>query len=406
MASDQRKDLIITFTCVDKPGLVHEITSVFADLGMNIVDINQSVVRGIFSIILLCDPSTSSLPVDELMSTARKRLEALQERTGGYLLIDDASIRSSARSATPMHVKVTVLGKDAPGIVSKVSGVVFTAGFNIESITMVSRKELFAMEMILNSVVDKVADPLGRMKQELKRSIDKDRLSVIIDDRFFSQEKKLVVFDMDSTLIREECIDELGGALNIKEKIATITRKAMNGEVDFKEALRERVHLLKGVHESVLQDIASRLTLTPGAADLIATLKRMGYTVALISGGFSFFTNILKHKLDLDYAFGNELIIENGRLTGEVNENMIIDAKQKAKIQAWIAQIQKVPMENIVTIGDGANDAIMIQNSGLGIGFKPKEMLKDVADGIINEDNLIGIMYALGDLRRRKILDA
>ena len=128
----------------------------------------------------------------------------------------------------------------------------------------------------------------------------------------------------------------------------------------------------------------------------------MGYKIALVSGGFSYFTNIVKEKLGLDYSFGNELIIEDGKLTGEINENFIIDANQKAKIQKWLAQIEGIPPKSIVCIGDGANDRIMIQNSGLGIGFRPKKILKSVADGIINEDNLIGILYALGDLKKRK----
>ncbi|MFX0099722.1 MAG: phosphoserine phosphatase SerB [Candidatus Hodarchaeota archaeon] len=395
------QEIIITFISKDQPGLIHRITDIIAKQGVNIVDIDQSVVRGIFSIILVCDPSTSELDTEKCFETIKASLEKVKSETSGYLLIDFNKLETKKRVAANRYIKVTVLGKDAPGIVAKISGIVFNYHYNIENVQMISRKDIFAMDVMVSHPDDK--ETVNRFKKTLKESIDSDDLSVIIqDENIFSEEKKLVVFDMDSTLIQQECINELGSALNLKERIAKITEDAMNGKIDFKDALKKRVGLLKGVEEAFLKKVADNLSFTPGAKELVDSLKKMGYKIALVSGGFSYFTNIVKEKLGLDYAFGNELIIEDGKLTGEINENFIIDANQKAKIQKWLAQIEGIPPKSIVCIGDGANDRIMIQNSGLGIGFRPKKILKSVADGIINEENLIGILYALGDLKKRK----
>lgn len=395
------QEIIITFISKDRPGLIHRITETIARKGVNIVDIDQSVVRGIFSIILVCDPSTSDQDANACFESIKKSLEEIKGETNGYLLIDFNKLETKKRVAPTKYLKVTVLGKDAPGIVAKISGTVFDHDYNIENVQMISRKDIFAMDVMISHQDEK--ETVEKFKNTLKRSIDSDNLSVIIQgENIFSEEKKLVVFDMDSTLIQQECINELGSALNLKERIASITEEAMNGKIDFKDALKRRVALLKGVEESFLKKVADNLSFTPGAKELVDSLKKMGYKIALVSGGFSYFTNIVKEKLGLDYAFGNDLIIEDGKLTGEINENFIVDANQKAKIQKWLAQIEGIPPKSIVCIGDGANDRIMVQNSGLGIGFKPKRILKSVADGIINEDNLIGVLYALGDLKKRK----
>ncbi|MHA1681566.1 MAG: phosphoserine phosphatase SerB [Promethearchaeota archaeon] len=397
----QTHEIIITFISRDKPGLVHEITSIISRVNVNIIDIDQSVVRGIFSIILVCDLSTAKIPMDEVFLHVKTSLEKLKDSVQGYLFMDYNKLNTSNRNIPEGYLKITVLGRDSPGIVENVSKIATKYNINIENISMISRKDIFAMDLVASYTVNQII--FNSFKSELKDTLDQQSLSIIIQEGdIFSEEKKLVVFDMDSTLIREECINEIGGALNLKSRIAEITNAAMDGKIDFEKALRERVELLKGIRREDLKKIADNLTLTPGAKELVDSLKRMGYKVALISGGFTYFTNLLKKRLDLDYAFGNELIFEDGVVTGEINDNLIVDAEQKAKIQRWIAQIEKIPLQNIITIGDGANDRIMIQNSGLGIGFKPKNILKSVADGIINEDNLLGVLYALGDIKKKK----
>jgi phosphoserine phosphatase len=168
----------------------------------------------------------------------------------------------------------------------------------------------------------------------------------------------------------------------------------MNGEIDFKEALKERVKLLKGLPVEVLEKIYSEIKLTEGAKELIQSLKASGYKVALVSGGFTYFTEKLKNELGLDYAFGNELEIENGKLTGRI-KGRIIDAEEKARIIEELARKEGISKENIVAVGDGANDRIMIKNAGLGIAFNAKKALKEVADGTLSKENLIGLASVL-----------
>ncbi len=396
-----KKEIIITLICRDQVGLVRDITGTISALGINITDIDQSIVRGIFTITVVCDLSTSSLDESDCLADLNKELDLLKQRVSAHVMIEAGSSFVSGRAVADRYAKITILGKDAVGIVTKATSIVSKYGYNVESVSMVSREDIFAMEIVIS--YPSGHEQFDTFKVDIKNAMDLDRLSVFIQEKnVFTEEKKLVVFDMDSTLIREECIDELGAALNIKEKIASITDRAMEGKLDFTAAVKARVNLLRGLPVEVLERVAENLTLTPGAKELITSLKRMGYKVALISGGFTIFTNILKDKLGLDYGFANELIIKDGKLTGEINTNFIVDANQKAKIQAWLAHIEHIPRENIITIGDGANDAIMVKNSGLGVAFRAKKVLKTVATGIFNEDNLVGLLYALGDLKRKK----
>ena len=211
----------------------------------------------------------------------------------------------------------------------------------------------------------------------------------------FHRPKKLVVFDVDSTLIDIEVIDELAEAAGVSEEVKEITERAMNGEIDFKQALRERARSLKGLSVDVLDAIADNLEITPGARELIMTLKALGYKTALISGGFTYFVERIGKRLGIDYVYANRLLIRGGRLTGEVEEP-IIDDRQKGELVRYIAKKENLLMEEIVAVGDGANDRFMLRDSGLGIAVNPKDILKRVADGVITRENIIGILYCLG----------
>jgi phosphoserine phosphatase len=208
---------------------------------------------------------------------------------------------------------------------------------------------------------------------------------------------------MDSTIVDGEIIDEMARVAGVGQKIAAITEKGMRGEVDFSESLRARVSFLKGLKMRSLESIAKTFNLTKGSEELIAALKEMGFKVALISGGFSYFTDVLKKRLGFDYAFGNELEINKGRLTGRIR-GRIIDAKRKAEVLDVICCKEGVTRDEVVAVGDGSNDQIMVANAGLGIAFNAKEILKKVADGAITKDHMKGILYCLGisDLDLRK----
>ena len=205
----------------------------------------------------------------------------------------------------------------------------------------------------------------------------------------------MVIFDCDSTIIKEEVIDELAKVAGVEQHVKRLTTRAMNGEIDFEKALRQRVQLLKGLTVEQLEKLTQTIHLTPGAEELISALRFMGFKVGVISGGFSFFTNYLKERLNLDYVYANELEIENGVTTGRIKGEMI-HSQGKADIINQIAEMENISVEQIVAVGDGANDRFMLQKAGLAIAFNPKEILKDFSDGIITSDNISGLLYFLG----------
>jgi phosphoserine phosphatase len=200
-----------------------------------------------------------------------------------------------------------------------------------------------------------------------------------------------------------EIIDEMAQLAGVGEKVAALTEKGMREKINFSRSLRARVSLLKGLGLKSIEPLARTLKLTKGSEELIAALKEMGFRVGLISGGFSYFTDILKKRLGFDYAYGNELEIKDGRLTGRI-KGKIIDARRKAQIMDEICRKEGITREEVVAVGDGSNDRIMVANAGLGIAFNAKEMLKKVADGAITRDHMRGVLYCLGitDLDLRK----
>ncbi|CAN0205610.1 unnamed protein product, partial [Chrysoparadoxa australica] len=197
------------------------------------------------------------------------------------------------------------------------------------------------------------------------------------------------------TLIQNDVIDERAEVLVVRKEVREVTEKAMNGEMDFDESLKQRVSKLKGLKVSQMEEILERLPFTVGAEEFIKTVKSLGYKVALISGGFSFFANALKEKLDLDYAFANELSIQNGVLTGTV-EGTIINANQKALLVNLISQQEKISLEQVVAIGDGANDLPMLATAGLGIAYHAKDIVKKEAQNHMSHGPMTSILYFLG----------
>jgi phosphoserine phosphatase len=265
---------------------------------------------------------------------------------------------------------------------------------------MIARGEFLAMEMWVD--LREAHFPL--LRQDLNETAKRVGMDIIAQpESIFKKRRKVIIFDMDSTIVDGEIIDEMAESAGVGKKVAAITEKGMRGEIDFSESLRTRVSLLKGLRIKSLESIAKTVQLTKGSEELIAALKEMGFKVALISGGFTYFTNILKERLGFDYAFGNELEIRNGKLTGGV-KGKIIDARRKAEVMDEICEREGITRDEVVAVGDGSNDRIMLANAGLGIAFNAKEILKKVADGAITRDHMKGVLYCLGiteqDLRK------
>lgn len=378
---------VISAVGKDQPGLVHSVANILGELRINIVDIEARSIRGHFMMFLVVDLSTSSSNYEEMMA----KLSTISSNFDLGLRVEPYG--EGRRISDKRLMILTVMGIDRPGIVAELSGLFAENSVNIETIKMIARGEYIAMEITVDT---SEFDNISMFRNILYGFSDRTGLDVSLrDDDIFKKPKRVVVFDCDSTIVKAEVIDELAKVAGVSEHVKEMTARAMNGELDFKQAIKERVRLLKGLTVEQLKLLSKTIRLTPGTEELISTLHFMGYKVAVISGGFSFFTDYLKERLKLDYVFANELVIENGITTGEIKGD-IIDAERKGEILKKIAKLEDISVDQVVAVGDGANDRFMLENAGLAIAFSPKEILKKHSNGMITSDNIFGLLYFLG----------
>ncbi len=369
----------------DKPGIICEVSGILAKHGLNIIDIEQNVVHDFFIMFLVAEKESFNGNVFKELKDIEKKID---------VKIDYTILEEKKRKEKNLYV-LTVIGEDRVGLVHSITLILYQLGINIEKMSLIARDKLITIEFLID-----LSENEELLKKRLKEEIENEGLDLVVQPyEIFKKNKRLIVFDMDSTLIDAEVINELAKVAGVEKEVKELTDKAMRGEIEFKEALKERVKLLEGLPVEVLEKIYSEIKLTEGAKELIKSLKESGYKVALVSGGFTYFTNKLKEELGLDYAYGNELEIKNGKLTGRI-KGKIIDAEEKAKIIEELAKKEGIKKENIVAVGDGANDKIMIKNAGLGIAFNAKKALKEVADGTLSKNHLIGLAALLGLMRK------
>jgi phosphoserine phosphatase len=388
---------VISVIGEDRVGIVSEVTQFLFKKRFNIVDIEQSVIHSQFTMVLLIQPLRSRFHLSQL----RTGLNHLAKKLDMKIVVTPLHEFKGLRLAeTKKPYLLTILGADRPGVVAAFSSVLARRHCNIERIKMIARGEFLAMEMW----VDLRDTDFLKLRAGLTDVAKKVGMDIIAQpEHAFKKRKKVIVFDMDSTIVDGEIVDEMAKLAGTKGKVKALTEKGMRGEIDFVQSLRARVSLLKGLKIKSLDSIAKTLRLTKGSEELVAALKEMGFRVALISGGFSYFTDILRKRLGFDYAFGNELEIKNLRVTGRI-KGRIIDGQRKAEIVDEICRKEGITRDEVVAVGDGSNDQIMIANAGLGIAFNAKEILKKVADGAITRDHMKGVLYCLGisdlDLKR------
>jgi phosphoserine phosphatase len=283
-------------------------------------------------------------------------------------------------------------GVDA-GAVNRVASLLTDYSINIDRINKLTRGQLRCVEFFLN--VPNNTDLKGMTRQLLAEGAGLGIDIAVQKENLYRRAKRLVVLDMDSTLIQIEVIDELARLAGVGEQVAVITERAMNGELDFQQALRERVGLLQGLSADALEQVYRELPFTPGAKNLIRILRQLGFRTAVISGGFDFFTDRLKAELGLDYAYANDLEIVDGLVTGKVT-GAIVDGQRKAELLAEIAEREGITLSQVIAIGDGANDLPMLGRAGLGIAFNAKARVREQADYHINQGSLDSILYLLG----------
>ena len=401
--------LLINVSGDDKPGVTSVITAVLAQHQATILDIGQAVIHDTLALGILVslevNADTKAIILDEIH--ARTRPLAIQVR------FQPVSLESYQhwvdQQGKPRHI-VTLLARQINAAqIAELTDITFKHDLNIDSINRLSgRIPLDALENHSNACVE--FSVRGTPEDLTALRADFMDLSARLDvdiafqrDTVYRRNRRLVCFDMDSTLIEAEVIDELAIAAGVGEQVIAITEAAMRGELDFKQSFARRLALLKGLDESVLEGIAANLRLTEGAEKLISSLKKLGYKTAILSGGFNYFGRYLQQRLGIDYVYANELDIVDGKVTGHV-VGTVVDGQRKAELLAMLAQKEGIALEQVIAVGDGANDLPMLSVAGLGIAFRAKPLVKASAQHAISTLGLDAILYLLGFRDRDKLL--
>jgi phosphoserine phosphatase len=375
--------MLVTLTGPDRPGVTSQFFSALAGHNLSVVDIEQVVIRGQLVLgVLLAGECNSDL------TSAQRGLSAVAAHLGMNVKIVKGS-GDQPRRRGQLHV--TVLGNPlAPAAIAAIASQIASSGANIDRIDRLADRPVTCIEMQVTG-----ADP-DSLRESLTRESANQGFDVAVQRGGLRRRAmRLVVMDVDSTLVIGETVDLLAARAGCSDKVAEITASAMRGEIEFATSLRERVAMLAGLPESVLDDVWHDLQLAQGAQTLVKTLHRLGYRCGIVSGGFTQITDRLSTELDLDYAAANTLEIVDGKLTGRLH-GPIIDREGKATALRRFAAQAKIPLSQTVAIGDGANDLEMIAASGLGVAFNAKKIVRDAADASVNVPYLDTVLYLLG----------
>jgi phosphoserine phosphatase len=382
MATNQMT-LLVTVTGRDRPGVTSRLFSVLAAHELSVLDVEQVVIRGrlVLGVLLACGDTPDLTAIHRQVTTLAADLGLEAEITAGSA--EPASRRGS------LHV--TVLGRMlAPGAIAAISGRIAANGANIDRISRLAHRPVTCIEFDVSG-----ADPATLRTALASESVEQGVDVAVQRGGLHRRAMRLVVMDVDSTLVSGEAIDLLAARAGCAAKVAEITAATMRGELDFAAALRERVALLAGLDASVIDQVRAELRLAPGARTLIRTLRRLGYKCGIVSGGFTHFTDELAADLGLDYAKANTLEIAEGKLTGQVIGPVIDRAGKATALREFAAQAG-VPLSQAVAVGDGANDLDMIAAAGLGIAFNAKPAVRDAADASVSVPHLDAILHLLG----------
>ena len=402
-----REIILINVTGKDKPGLTASLTRILARYKVAILDIGQAVIHDYLSLGILVE-----IPIEFKSSSILKDLLFEAHKLGIQIrfspIEEDRYEKWVAQQGKERRI-ITLLGRRITADqLSKVAAAITKNKLNIDVINRLSGRvpanntDTNQKACVQITVSGRLNDP-SLLRGELLRihaetGID---ISFYVDD-IYRHARRLVVFDMDSTLIQGEAIDELADVAGVGDRVAQITADGMQGKLDFKDSLIQRVALLKGVEEKVLSFVAQNLVLTEGAESVVHKLKQLGYKIGIISGGFEYFGKYLQNMLGLDYVFTNRLEIEDGKITGNL-EGDIIDGQKKAEILRTIAQVENISLQQTIAVGDGANDLPMISIAGLGVAFHAKSIVKERAQRSISSVGLDGLLYLMG-ISEREIL--
>jgi phosphoserine phosphatase len=395
--------LLVHLSGQDQPGVTAALMQHLADARAEVLDVEQITIRERLHLsVLIIVPEGRDLLKELLLFGWERRIQVDFEIIGPteHGADDGPAELAASASIGQRHgswYAVTVLGAQLPpATLAAVADAIARCGGNIERITCLARYPVQAYEMVVS------ASEIGPIRAGLVAASRQHRFDVAVQPEGLSRRAiRLVALDVDSTLIRDEVIELLADECGCGPQVAAITAQAMAGQLDFETALRARVALLAGLDESVLHQARKRLRLTPGARTFVRTLKRLGFRIAIVSGGFTQFTDALRDELGLDHAYANELEIVDGKLTGGL-VGPIVDRRRKADILTEVATIEGVDLAQTVAVGDGANDLDMLAAAGLGIAFNAKPVVRDAADTALNVPYLDAVLFVLG-IRRDEV---
>jgi phosphoserine phosphatase len=392
--------ILIHFSGRDRPGLTAELTSILASYDTCVLDIGQAVVHETLSLGLLVEiPRGESFRGVQDALVARSRELGLQVN---FTPVAKADLEEWISSQGKDQFIVTVLGRAiSANHLARVSAIVAQHGLNVDRIERLSgRLSLAVHSADANACVELTVSGDSSSEQSMRAAFLATAHDLKIDIAFqresiFRRNRRLFAFDMDSTLIEGEVIDELAKLAGVAGEVVKVTEAAMRGEIEFQESFRRRVALLRGLKETRVRELLETIPLVEGAEQLIGTLKRLGYKTAILSGGFNFFAKHLQARLGIDYIFANDLDIVDGIVSGEVR-TPIVDGARKAELLREITRLENISLDQVVAVGDGANDLPMLGIAGMGIAFRAKPLVRQTASHAVSFLGLDSLLYLVG----------
>jgi len=399
--------VLISVSGKDRPGVTAAITELLSGYAVDILDIGQAVIHDSLALGLLIN-------IPDAAENLRSAVLEMGETLGvdiTFLPVSETSYAEWTKNqGRPRFILTLLARKIKASHIAKVSRVIADHGLNIDNIVRLSgrvnvEEEVEGSKACVEFSLKGEHENSRSLRSGLMQVCSELEIDIAIqEDGIFRRHRRLICFDMDSTLITTEVIDELAALAGVGAQVAAITSRAMSGELDFRQSLHERVSLLEGLSASSLKQVADALPLTEGVEHLFKTLNSLGYKTAILSGGFDFFGKVLQEKLGIDYVYANKLEIESDKLTGKVIEP-VVDASKKASLVRQLAAQEGISLEQVIAVGDGANDLEMLAIAGLGIAFHAKPVVRESAEQSISTLGLDSILYLMGirDREARRI---